>query len=368
MPEAENILVRGVNWLGDAVMTTPALMRLRETRPNARITMLTPEKLAGLYLGQSCIDDVIAISPGDTVWKVGRMLRGRSFTTGIAFPNSVRSALELWLAMIPKRIGIGRPLLLTQSLPRRVGAVKMRKRSASEVERRIRDNSSPDVFPAESHHVHDYLHIMSALGASIEPTPPRVEVGANAIEQVREKFGLTRMAGRPWFGLVPGAEYGPAKRWPAERFVEMAVALEKKTNCRWVAFGAAADHELVEKIGKDAGGDILNLAGRTTLQELAAALKICELVVTNDTGPMHLASAVGAPVVAIFGSTSPELTGPVFSNHARIIRQPPPCAPCFLPQCPIDLRCLRNIQSEQLVESAEKIIWNSGTQEKNSRQ
>jgi len=364
MPDVEDILVRGVNWLGDAVMTTPALMRLRQARPNAHITILTPEKLAALYSGQSCIDDVIAISPADTVWAVGRMLRGRSFTTGIAFPNSTRSALELWLARIPKRIGIGRPLLLTQSLPRRVGAVKMRKRSAGEIERRIRDNCAPDIFPAEAHDVHDYLHIVGALGASIEPLPPRVEVGANAIEQVREKFGLTHVAGRPWLGLVPGAEYGPAKRWPAERFVETAVALHTKTNCRWVAFGAAADHELVEKIGKDAGGNILNLAGQTTLHELAAALKICELVVTNDTGPMHLASAVGTPVVAIFGSTSPELTGPVFSPRARIIRQPPPCAPCFLPQCPIDLRCLRSIQCEQVVESAEKIIWNSGTQEK----
>jgi heptosyltransferase-2 len=362
MPAVEDILVRGVNWLGDAVMTTPALMRLRQARPNAHITLLTPEKLAGLYAGQSCVDDVVAISPTDTLWKVAQMLRGRSFTTGIAFPNSARSALELWLARIPKRIGIGRPLLLTQSLPRRVGAVEMKKRSADEVERRIRENRAPDVFPTEAHHVRDYLYIVGALGASVEPMPPRVEVGANIIEQVREKFGLTHLAGRAWFGLAPGAEYGPAKRWPAERFVETAVALQKKTNCRWAAFGAAADRELAEKIGKDAGGNILNLAGQTTLQELAAALKICELVVTNDTGPMHLASAVGTPVVAIFGSTSPELTGPVFSPLARIIRQPPPCAPCFLPQCPIDLRCLRGIQSEQVVESAEKIIWKSGTE------
>lgn len=349
---AENILVRSVNWLGDAVMTTPALMRLRQARPEARITLLSPEKLAGLWERQSCVDEVLTFSGGHTVWKIGRLLRRKSFTTGIAFPNSVRSALELWLARIPNRIGIGRRLLLTHSMTPHDGEIPMRKRTAREVQRRIRANSATEVIPAEAHHVHHYLHLVGALGASVEPMPPRIEVAADEVEKVCGKFGLTRSDGHPWFGLIPGAEYGPAKRWPAERFVETALALQKKTNCRWVIFGGAGDCELAEKISRDAGEPVLNLAGKTSLRELAAALKICNLILTNDTGPMHLASALGAPVVAIFGSTSPELTGPVFSPRARNVRQPVPCAPCFLRECPIDLRCLGRIQSEQVVAAA----------------
>ncbi len=348
----EKILVRGVNWLGDAVMTTPALMRLRQARPQARITLLSPEKLAGLWEQQPFVDEVLTFSAGQTVWQTGRLLRGKGFGAGIAFPNSVRSALELWLARIPKRIGAGRELLLTQSAGRRGGVLEMRKRTVREVNGRIRAGSPPEAVPAESHHVHHYLHLVGALGASTEPLAPRIEVSAVAMEEARRKFGLTPSAGQPWFGLNPGAEYGPAKRWPAERFVEAAVALRRKTNCRWVIFGGAGDRESAERIAHEAGDPVLNLAGKTTLRELAAALKLCDLVLTNDTGPMHLAAAVGARLVAIFGSTSPELTGPIFSPRARIVRQPVPCAPCFLRECPIDLRCLRGIDAQMVVAAA----------------
>ena len=352
----EKILVRSVNWLGDAVMTTPALMRLRQARPEARITLLSPEKLAGLWERQPFVDEVLTFSGAETVWQVGRLLRDKGFGAGIAFPNSMRSALELWLARIPNRIGAGRGLLLTQSVGRRGGAMEMRKRTASEVRARVRAGSQPESVPAEAHHVHHYLHLVGALGASVEPLAPRIDVSAEAMEDVRGKFGLTRSARQPWFGLNPGAEYGPAKRWPAERFVEAAVALRRKTNCRWVIFGGAGDRDLAEKIAHKAGEPILNLAGKTSLRELAAALKLCDLVLTNDTGPMHLAAAVGARMVAIFGSTSPELTGPIFSPRARIVRQPVPCAPCFLRECPIDLRCLRGIDPEMVVAAATE-LW-----------
>jgi heptosyltransferase-2 len=194
------------------------------------------------------------------------------------------------------------------------------------------------------------------LGASTEPLAPRLEVADDRVNEVRRKFGLARDGGGPWFGLNPGAEYGPAKRWPAGSFVAAAAALRQKTQCRWVVFGGAGERELAGEIARDlqnsAGGEVVNLAGKTGLFELAAALKICAVVLTNDTGPMHLAAAVGTPVVAIFGSTSPELTGPMFSPRAQIVRQPVPCAPCFLRECPIDLRCLRGIRPETVVEAA----------------
>jgi len=349
----EKLLIRGVNWLGDAIMTTPALMRLREALPQTRITQLSPQKLATLWDGQSFVDEVVTFSPEESVWTVGRRLREKQFTAAIVFPNSVRSALELWLAKVPVRIGVGRRLFLTQSLPQRAGAVKMRKLSANEILQRIRDGTPPDRVPPEAHHVHHYLYLAAALGASVEPLAPRIDVSAEEMEAVRKRFGLAQISGQPLFGMNRGAEYGPAKRWPAERFVEAAMTLRKKTNCRWVIFGGVGDVELAQKIARDLGEPVLNLAGKTNLRELAAALKICDLVVTNDTGPMHLASAVGARVVAIFGSTSPELTGPIFSSRTRIIRHPVPCSPCFLRECPIDLRCLRGIAADQIAATAD---------------
>jgi heptosyltransferase-2 len=234
--------------------------------------------------------------------------------------------------------------------------VKMRKRSVVEIQRCIATDSATTVYSAAAHHVHHYLRLAAVLGASPEIMAPRIQVSDDSVEQARGKFGLTRLAGRSWFGLNPGAEYGPAKRWPAERFVAAARIVQAKTQCRWMVLGGAGDRALAESITSDiaraTGEPPLNLAGRTSLRELAAVLKICDLVLTNDSGPMHLAAAVSTPVVAIFGSTAPELTGPEFSARAQVVRRPVPCSPCFRRECPIDLRCLRNIETEQVVTAA----------------
>ncbi len=227
----------------------------------------------------------------------------------------------------------------------------MRKRTRSEVRESIQTGNPPEPIPKEAHHVHHYLHLVSALGASTEPLAPRIDVRFDEVEGVRNKFNLHANAVQPWFGLNAGAEYGPAKRWPQERFIETAIALRKAVNCRWIVFGGPSDCDLAESIAREIGDPSVNLAGKTSLRELAAALKLCDLVLTNDTGPMHLAAAVGRRVVAIFGSTSPELTGPVFSPKAKVVRHPVPCAPCFLRECPIDLRCLRGISTESVVSA-----------------
>jgi heptosyltransferase-2 len=349
---SENIVVRSVNWLGDAVMSVPALTRLREAKPNARITLLTPLKLAELWERQPFADEVLAFPPEASFWQVARLLREKRFDTGIAFPNSARSRLELWLGGVPIRVGMGNGLLLTTWAARRDGAVAMRKRSAGEVRRRLREGAQTESIPAAAHHSRHYLHLVGMLGASTEPMAPHVELSEEATERVRTRFGLTRSPGQPWFGLCPGAEYGPAKRWPAERFAEAAKALAEKTGCRWVLFGGTGDAAAADAITRQTGEPMLNLTGKTSLLELAAGLKICEIVLTNDSGPMHLAAAVGARVVAIFGSTSPELTGPIYSPGARILRQPVACAPCLRRACPVDLRCLRGIEPEMAVRAA----------------
>ncbi len=361
----EKILVRGLNRLGDAVMSAPALQRLRQARPAAHITLLSPEKLAGLWQGQPFLDKVLAFSAAETVWSVGRRLRAENFTEAVAFPNSVRSALELWLARIPRRVGLARPgrgFFLTHVLPARPDGVVMRKRSNGEIRRRVARGIAAEPFQASAHQIRDYLYLTKELGASAEPLPPRIFVSDTDAARALQELHLGAAADRPWFGLNPGAEYGPAKRWPAARFAAAAVLLHKKTNCRWIVFGGPEDQPLAENVtteiryAKVAPDAVLNLAGRTSLPQLAAALKSCRLLLTNDTGPMHLAAAVGTPVIVPFGSTSPELTGPGYSPAAQIVRTSPPCAPCFRRECPIDLRCMNDISIGQVVEAARHIL------------
>jgi heptosyltransferase-2 len=363
--ETERILVRSVNWLGDAIMTLPALQRLRETRPAARITLLTPEKLANLWTDQPAFDNVLAFAPTASIWQIARLLRAQRFDVAIAFPNSVRSALELWLAGVPRRIGLARGwrgIFLTDSLPPRPGAVSMHKRSDAEVRKALATGQAASPIPAAAHHIHDYLYLTSRLGASSEALAPRLFVPPRRVQDASAKFGVAQEA--IWFGLNPGAEYGPAKRWPVERFIETAVALCAAESCRWLVFGGAGDKDLTDRVTREiqaaAGpGSAINLAGKTSLAESAALFTRCRAVLTNDTGPMHLADAVSAPVVVPFGSTSPELTGPIFSQCAKILRNPPPCAPCFRRECPIDLRCLTSITPVQAIETTRQFIAQS---------
>jgi lipopolysaccharide heptosyltransferase II len=367
MPDPpERILLRGLNWLGDAVMSTPALMRLREARPAAHITLLLPEKLAGLWQDQPFLNQVLAFSPGETLWQVSRRLRAEDFSVAVALPNSIRSALELWLAGIPRRVGLARPgrgIFLTRALPPRPDAVRMRRRSAREIRRLAARGAPAPAPPPAAHQARDYLYLTAELGASPEPLPPRIVIDpAEAARLCRQLSLGTAPPGRPWLGLSPGAEYGPAKRWPAQRFVATAVVLQKQTRCRWLVFGGPGDVELAETVTTEIRNashepdGVINLAGKTSLKELAAALTLCRLLLTNDTGTMHLAAALGTPLVVPFGSTSPELTGPFLCSSAEILRTPVPCAPCFRRDCPIDLRCFTGIEPAQVLEAARRLL------------
>jgi heptosyltransferase-2 len=181
---------------------------------------------------------------------------------------------------------------------------------------------------------------------------------------VAKRFGLENIAasGRSMLALNPGAEYGPAKRWPVERFAAAAREIQKRTNCVWMILGGKTDAEAQraadilsaeQNFRQDAGSTFLNLAGRTTLRELMALLKSSRVLLTNDTGPMHVAAALGTPVVVPFGSTSPELTGPGLPGDRRhhLLKSHAPCSPCFLRECPIDFRCMKGISVERVVEA-----------------
>jgi heptosyltransferase-2 len=362
--QPRRILVRGTNWLGDAVMTTPALLRLREKFPEAHVALLVPEKLRDLWLHHPAVNETISFAPGESVFSVGSTLRAGKYDLALVLPNSPRSAIETWLAGIPQRIGGARPwrdCFLTNAVAPRPEAVKMRKRTPTEIHQLIKSavseigNRKPEIGNVSAHQLHEYLHLVAALGASPDPLPPTLFVAPEEIEAAKRKFGLDNIT-QPIFGLNPGAEYGPAKRWPVEKFITAAREIQQRTNCVWLIFGGSNDGVITNKIELAIGNwpsAIVNLAGKTSLRELMALLKLCRMLLTNDSGPMHVAAALGTPVVVPFGSTSPELTGPGLPGDARhrLLKSDAPCAPCFLRECPIDFRCLNGISVERVVEA-----------------
>jgi heptosyltransferase-2 len=200
------------------------------------------------------------------------------------------------------------------------------------------------------------------LGANPTPCPPRIFVTHDEVLAAQNRFSIE--SGAPgWLGLNAGAEYGPAKRWPADRFAATATALRRKTACHCLIFGGPNDlataRALADTIaaspipGATSQPRVVNAAGQTSLRELAALLKLCRVLLTNDTGPMHLAAAVGTPVVVPFGSTSPNLTAPGLPGDPThsLLCSNVPCAPCFLRTCPIDLRCLNSIQVDPVIDA-----------------
>jgi heptosyltransferase-2 len=232
----------------------------------------------------------------------------------------------------------------------------MHKRSASEVSRRIALGAVRDTFPPSAHHVHDYLHLVTELGGNPAALPPLLRVPAEEAAAARQRLGFS--AG-PVLALNPGAEYGPAKRWPGERFVDAAVQVHATVPCHWVVLGGKGDRDLAGQIASALSarvgpGRVVNLAGETSLRELCAVLKASSLLLTNDSGPMHVAAALGTPVIVPFGSTSPELTGPLLSADARhhVALGEASCAPCFRRDCPVDFRCMQSIPAERMAKAA----------------
>jgi heptosyltransferase II len=353
------ILVRGTNWLGDAVMTTPALRRLREKFPDAHITLLCAEKIRDLWANHPAVEETIAFTPGENVFTVANQQRAGKFDLALVLPNSPRSAIETWLAGIPQRVGyarLWRNFFLTRAIAPRVDAVKMRKRSVAEIKNLISQLPASNFqLPNSAHQIHDYLHLAAALGANPEPCPPQLLVKPEEVDAAKKRFGLSEIT-QPVFGLNPGAEYGAAKRWPPDKFIAAAKEIQHRTNCTWLLFGGRNDEAITNQIDsalRTPHSALFNLAGKTTLRELMSLLKLCRVLLTNDSGPMHVAAALGTPVVVPFGSTSPELTGPSLpgdSKH-RLLKSGAPCSPCFLRECPIDFRCMNGISVERVVEA-----------------
>jgi lipopolysaccharide heptosyltransferase II len=346
------ILIRSSNWLGDAVMTAPAVRAIKCGRPDARVTILTRAKLVDFWKLVPEVDDVIPIADDDNIFGVAKKISG-GFEAAVLFPNSIRSALEPWLAGIPRRVGFeakGRSALLNQVLRKRKKA------------------RSPE------HQMYHYLRLAEFIGAAASQPDP-FGGGSDAASKIKNQNSKIHDPIR--IGLCPGADYGPAKRWLPERFAEVVGTVSRRRECEWVLFGTEKDRSIGEQIlGKQAeppdqkiGEDIAdipaalpgeipssnlknctNLIGKTTLTELIAELSRCRVLLTNDTGTMHLAAFLGVPTVSIFGSTEPALTGPMGSGH-RVLRHHIACSPCFLRECPLDFRCMKAVEPDEVVEA-----------------
>jgi len=367
IPPPERMLIRGVNWLGDAVMTTPAIQRLREAYPEAHITLLTHQKLADIWRAHPHVDDVETFTADEGAGSIAKRLKAGRFDLGIALPNSPRTAFELWRAGIPRRVGYRaawRNWMLTHAVPRATNVTHMRKRSEAEIRRLIEaPETGTRKFVAEgSHHIHHYLRLVEAVGASEEAAAPTMAIPEGDEAAFASAFLPHRERHPLWLGLNPGAEYGPAKRWPAGRFVETAVKLAAETGCGWIVFGAKGDDDannVAREIERQTGPEsAINLVGRTSLAQLCAGLKFCNAVLTNDSGPMHVAAALGTPVIVPFGSTSLELTGPGLpgEDSHQLLNAKSPCAPCFLRECPIDFRCMNDIPVEAAVNAVRAVL------------
>ena len=319
------IVVRSSNWLGDAVMTTPAVQAIKRGRPDAHVTVLVKAKLADYWRRIPEVDAVLCIEAKDSVFAVARKLRAGRFDTAVILPNSIRSALEPWLAGIPTRVGYaakGRGWLLTAAF-----TGKKRKK-----------NTPPQ--PAR-HQVYHYLELAEWLGA---------DIGTPALADFFPQPAPRKTAAPLKIGLCPGAEYGPAKRWLPERFAQTANAVSAKLDCEWVLFGVNGDAPLGDEITRQLTGKHTNLIGKTSLAELMDRLSECAALLTNDTGTMHLAAALGVPVIALFGSTEPQLTAPLGPGH-RILRHQVECSPCFLRECPLDFRCMEALSVEEAAQA-----------------
>ncbi|MGA9754559.1 MAG: lipopolysaccharide heptosyltransferase II [Desulfobaccales bacterium] len=323
------ILVRAPNWVGDAVMSLPVLAGLRRLFPLAEITVLATRRVAPLFVAQPGVTEIIRYPSDQGKWQVLWELRKR-FEVALALPNSMESALGLWLVGVPTRVGYNtdaRRLFLKEAVS---GRGKL----------------------AGLHTVFYFLGLLKALGGVATFTPPTLY-----LEPEEEAVGaqLLREADLPgqgpWVGLSPGAAYGPAKRWEPSRFAALARVLQQEFGARLVLLGGKDEGPVADEFKEHFQGPVLDLVGRTSLRQALGVLSQLRLLVTNDSGLMHAAAALSVPLVALFGSTDPGATGP-FTSRATVIRHPCPCSPCFKRTCDVGYSCLDAISVDEVAAAA----------------
>jgi heptosyltransferase-2 len=332
------ILVRATNWVGDAVMSLPALRALHEKFPAAEISILAKPWVADLYGREPFCHRVIPYTAANLAskWQAARALRSENFDCAILLQNAFEAAAVAFLARIPVRIGYardGRSALLTRAIP-------VPKRG--------------EIPPHERFYYLELLHragILDTLPASesirLDGAPAARVAGINRFRAL----GL----GENVVGVSPGAAYGTAKQWLPDRFAAAASRIALDIGGKVAIFGSAAERELCEFVKLACRAPAKNFAGETSLAEFIEMAAACRVYLTNDSGAMHIASALGVPTVAVFGATDDVGTGPT-GPLALIIREPVECSPCLKRECPIDHRCMTRIEADRVAQAGLNLL------------
>lgn len=339
--QPKNIIVRMPNWIGDLVMATPVLTDLRKAFPEARLTAMCRYPLCDLLRDDPEIDELFCFSKASGFGRrsekrsIIEKLRKGNYDLGILLTHSFSSAWWFWQGKVANRIGYdcnGRRLLLTHKIP-------------------LPENIH------KQHLVMTYKMLLEPLGIPLSDTPPRLFLSEKEVEEARtllQQHGVTKTS--LIVGINPGATYGSAKCWLPDRFRDVTERLLQDKNIVVVYFGDQATAGLVKQICQGLSPRVVNLAGLTSLRELASLISLCDVLLTNDSGPMHIADALGTPIVALFGSTSEVITGPY--RTGKVIHKHVECSPCYQRTCPIDFRCMKRIEAEEVFSEIVCLLGN----------
>ena len=333
----KKILIRGTNWIGDAIMTLPAVASVRAAYPQARICVLAKPLVADIYKLFSEADEIILYkNKFDNplgVFRLARELRKKKFDAAILLQNAIEAAIMTFAAGVKLRAGYnsdGRGFLLTH----RVKCTKEIKKV---------------------HQIDYYLEMVKALGCAPVSREMLLQTKINRVtaRSVLGEFILGN--NKPIIGIAPGATYGPAKRWFPERFAALADRLYDSFPYQGILLGGNTDGSTAEEVCRRANVNLMNLAGKTTLREAVYLISQCSLFISNDSGLMHIAGALNIPTVAIFGSTNPETTAPT-GGRTIIVRKGVFCSPCLKETCPTDFRCMDLITVDDVLAAAHTIL------------
>lgn len=339
-PPPTNIIVRMPNWLGDLVMATPVLADLRTHFPNARITAMCQSNVAGLLKNDPHIDEVYSYArPSGWIHRrqhseIIDSIRRGEYDLGLLLTNSFSSAWWFWRGKVKNRVGFAtnlRSFLLDKAIP----------------------------FPANrktQHLVNTYKSLLAPLGIPLSETPPKLYLSPEEIKAAHTLLlnkGI--LIGKDVVvGINPGAAFGSAKCWLPERFVSVSQKLLEDRRVHVVFFGDQSGAPLVNDICKKLPDRVINLAGKTNLRELMALIQSCSIFLTNDSGPMHIGAALKVPLLALFGSTNDVTTGPY--NFGKVIHKHVECSPCYKRVCPIDFRCMKRIEVDEVYKELETMV------------
>ncbi len=340
------IVVRGTNWVGDAVMTIPALRMLRRVFPASQITLHTRAWARGIFEDADFIDEILTFeqekSAFKTVLEQGKVLRMRKFDLAVLFPNSFESALAAKLGKVKSRIGYatdGRGFLLTDSLP-------------------------IPVWKNQRHEVFYYLNIVAEIEKKIQGAnvvgddKPRFDLAVSVERKTQARNILAKNGvdlSKKIVAFVAGSTNSRAKRWQTGSFAELNDQIQSELNAGVVLIGSKDELDVSNEVAAKSNIKPSILTGKTDLAEATAILSVCDLVISNDTGPAHIAAALGTKTLAIFGPTNPLTTRP-FPENAEIIYKKVECSPCMLRVCPIDHRCMTRISVEEIFIRAQILL------------